>query len=421
MKGVARTVILAGLGVLGWSIAARASDASAVQVTDEDRTSRNFTRDSATVGDGKIRLEVRAMALNDEGDTRLNLLGFPAREEVSRENGGIFDVIGSYGLGKSTELGFSVPTFIEKQRVGDSTTQNKDVGDVLLYGKFKHDVATHCSIAGGVELTIPTGIERKSFGTGNYATNPFVSTRYANGRFSIGAHAGYQIYAGDTPDVYNYSADIILRASHEYALRVEMSGRMFQQSGLKYNDLVVMPGIDYFLTPDFVIRPTGLAGITTEALDWGIGLGLVYTFQAPSFSLPQAPPPAVAQAAEPPPAPAPVMKKKIVLRGVNFDFSKSNIRPDAVPILDQAISTLKESSGITISVEGHTDDIGSDEYNQALSLRRAEAVRDYLASHGIAASRMTVQGFGESSPVATNDTDEGRAQNRRVELRVTQE
>lgn len=420
MKGVARTWILAGFAVLGWSIAAHASDASAVQVTDEDRTSRNFTRDSATVGDGRIRLEVRAMALNDEGGTRLNLLGFPVREEVSRENGGIFDVIGSYGLGKSTELGFSVPTFIEKQRVGDSTTQNKDVGDVLLYGKFKHEVATHCSIAGGVELTIPTGIERKSFGTGNYATNPFVSTRYANGRFSIGAHAGYQIYAGDTPDVYNYSLDIILRISHEYAFRAEASGRMFQQAGSKYNDLVVMPGIDYYLTQDFVIRPTGLVGVTDEALDWGIGLGLVYSLQAPSFSLPQAPPP-VAQAPEPPPPPAPVMKKKIVLRGVNFDFNKSNIRPDAVPILDQAISTLKESSDITISVEGHTDDIGSDEYNQALSLQRAEAVRAYLASHGIAASRMTVQGFGESSPVATNDTDEGRAQNRRVELRVTQE
>ena len=74
-----------------------------------------------------------------------------------------------------------------------------------------------------------------------------------------------------------------------------------------------------------------------------------------------------------------------------------------------------------MSVDGHTDSIGSDAYNQKLSVRRAQAVADYLEKGGIAASRMTVKGFGESQPVASNDTAEGRAENRRVELKILQQ
>ena len=112
------------------------------------------------------------------------------------------------------------------------------------------------------------------------------------------------------------------------------------------------------------------------------------------------------------------MKRKIVLRGVNFDFDKSNIRSDARPVLDEAINVLKHEGGIAVIAEGHTDSKGTDAYNQRLSERRAKAVRDYLVKGGVAASRIETVGFGESKPVASNDTDEGRAQNRRVELRI---
>ncbi|MFQ5667082.1 MAG: OmpA family protein [Candidatus Binatia bacterium] len=137
------------------------------------------------------------------------------------------------------------------------------------------------------------------------------------------------------------------------------------------------------------------------------------------------PPPPVVAAAAPPPPPAPpppappVVQKKIILRGVHFDTDKATIRPDARPILDAAAQTLKENPKVTIAVEGHTDSVASDAYNQRLSMRRAEAVRDYLAGTGIDPKRMTVAGLGESQPVASNDTRDGRAQNRRVELRVT--
>jgi OOP family OmpA-OmpF porin len=121
----------------------------------------------------------------------------------------------------------------------------------------------------------------------------------------------------------------------------------------------------------------------------------------------------------PPPAPPPpVVKKKIVLRGVNFDFDKSTIRPDAADTLAEAARILREEPNLRVSVDGHTDARGTDEYNERLSERRAEAVTDHMTRLGISGSRLVPHGYGESRPVATNDTEEGRAQNRRVELNV---
>jgi len=145
------------------------------------------------------------------------------------------------------------------------------------------------------------------------------------------------------------------------------------------------------------------------------GLAFTYNFlPEPVAPAPPAPAP-VAQAAPPP---APPAKKKIVLRGVNFDFNKADIRPDARPVLDEAIRILKEEGDISIVCAGYTDSIGSDAYNLKLSQRRAEAVRDYLVKGGIAPDRIKVEGFGKADPVASNATADGRAQNRRVELRV---
>jgi outer membrane protein OmpA-like peptidoglycan-associated protein len=119
----------------------------------------------------------------------------------------------------------------------------------------------------------------------------------------------------------------------------------------------------------------------------------------------------------PPPEPEPVAER-IVLRGVNFDFDKSEIRPDAAVILDEAASMLSGRQDVVVRVQGHTDATGPEAYNQSLSEQRAASVRKYLVNNGIAASRLTSAGLGESQPIATNDTREGRALNRRVELQV---
>ncbi len=118
----------------------------------------------------------------------------------------------------------------------------------------------------------------------------------------------------------------------------------------------------------------------------------------------------------PPPAPAPAAKKKIVLRGVNFDFDKATLQPAGKPILEEAARILKENPSVNVQVQGFTDSVGSVEYNLRLSDRRAATVKNFLVAEGVAASRLTTKGFGKSNPVASNDTADGRAQNRRVEL-----
>lgn len=130
---------------------------------------------------------------------------------------------------------------------------------------------------------------------------------------------------------------------------------------------------------------------------------------------PPPPPPPVAEAAPPPPPP-PVVKKRIVLRGVHFDFNKAKIRPDSVPILEEAVDTLKQNPNVRVEVNGYCDAIGSVAYNLKLSRRRAAAVGDFLEKGGIAGDRLELHGYGKTHFVASNDTASDRAQNRRVEL-----
>ena len=134
-----------------------------------------------------------------------------------------------------------------------------------------------------------------------------------------------------------------------------------------------------------------------------------------------APPPAAAEPAAAPLAAAPLASaapapKTLTLEGVNFDFDKSFIRQEDVTHLDRDAATLKEWGDVKVEVAGHTDSIGTDDYNMGLSLRRANAVRDYLISKGIAGENLTAKGYGESQPVADNRTAAGRFKNRRVEL-----
>jgi outer membrane protein OmpA-like peptidoglycan-associated protein len=103
---------------------------------------------------------------------------------------------------------------------------------------------------------------------------------------------------------------------------------------------------------------------------------------------------------------------------ITFAFDSSNLQPQFYPVLDNVAGTLNEYNQTVIEVAGHTDNVGSDSYNQQLSVQRANAVAGYLSSKGIMQQRMIIVGAGESRPVASNDTDSGRAQNRRVEITI---
>jgi len=120
---------------------------------------------------------------------------------------------------------------------------------------------------------------------------------------------------------------------------------------------------------------------------------------------------------EPVVVPAPVAApQKLVLGDVLFETNKATLTQDATGTLDQAAASLQEWGHVKVEVAGYTDDRGTPEYNEKLSLRRADAVRTYLIGKGVDADRLTAKGYGESSPVADNTTVEGRSANRRVEL-----
>ena len=104
--------------------------------------------------------------------------------------------------------------------------------------------------------------------------------------------------------------------------------------------------------------------------------------------------------------------------GILFDFNSYNLTANSRAELDRLAGILNRYEDTDLSIEGHTDSKGTDAYNQRLSEQRANAVGDYLATDGISRRRMTIRGYGETRPVATNDTEAGRAQNRRVDINI---
>jgi peptidoglycan-associated lipoprotein len=115
-----------------------------------------------------------------------------------------------------------------------------------------------------------------------------------------------------------------------------------------------------------------------------------------------------------------LVRRTVVLEfeDIHFDFDRFNLRPDALKILDEAVTRLQANPTINVTVEGHADSIGTQQYNLALGERRANSARDYLVSRGIAASRIRTVSYGEDRPIDTNETTAGRARNRRAHLAV---
>ncbi|MDI3479647.1 MAG: hypothetical protein PWQ14_793, partial [Rikenellaceae bacterium] len=110
--------------------------------------------------------------------------------------------------------------------------------------------------------------------------------------------------------------------------------------------------------------------------------------------------------------------QSIVLRNIFFDFDKATIRPESKTELENLIKLMNDNPNIKIEISGHTDNVGSASYNQKLSESRAKAVVDYLIEHGIERSRLSYMGYGFEKPIASNDTEEGRQLNRRVEFKI---
>jgi len=115
-----------------------------------------------------------------------------------------------------------------------------------------------------------------------------------------------------------------------------------------------------------------------------------------------------------------IVNQTVTLTNINFEFDSAKLTRSSESSLDRIADSLKSQTDFRVEVAGHTDSVGAAEYNEQLSQERAESVRQYLLNRGVDPSRVTARGYGELNPVASNETESGRAMNRRVEFRVTE-
>jgi outer membrane protein len=227
----------------------------------------------------------------------------------------------------------------------------------------------------------------------------------------VGAGLNYTIFSGEKPD--GLSLDNSFGLALQAGIDIGINENWFVNGVVRWIDIDSDASI-------------GNQKIGTIEIDpWVVGAHVGYRFGRPAPAPapvvapePYVAPPPPRPAPPPPPPPPPPVPDIITLEGVHFAFASEQITADERGLLREAVDTLKNNPQVRVEAAGHTDSVGSATFNQGLSERRARAVRDYLVANGIAPERVTYRGYGLTMPVADNATDEGRAANRRVELRV---
>ncbi len=367
-------------------------------------------------------------------------------------------VQGAIGFTNWFEAGIDLPIVVyERWADPDTVTANlgtyAGLGDMRLEAKFRLlDIERyHVGVAVVPFGTFPTVTSKLQSKPDNTLASGWQNGKFAsNEQYSGGAkvvvegeisnrvwlalNAGYQFlryrqYYTQNADAWIDDVLLLGGAAH---VRITDS---WHAIGELYAETVAKPFSNAFQsqrqTPveaDLAVRfqpqnPPDIRGLTFTL---GAGRGLISKgvgapdlrvfanigFRKPRIvELPPPPPPAEVEAI--------VTEKIIITQKIHFEFNKSNIRPISFPILDDVAELLSKNPSIKkIEIGGHCDAIGGDEYNLRLSQKRAEAVVNYLVGKGIDRSRLIAKGYGESMPIADNNTTEGRAKNRRVEFTV---
>ncbi len=247
-------------------------------------------------------------------------------------------------------------------------------------------------------------------------TSPMHAALGASGQEELKAVSGKTavIIVSDGQPEFNLESSITLKAAQ--------SLKDQQGAGLCYYPILVGDNKKGAALMNEIVR-VGECGFVSNAdmllTDAGMARFVEDVFLTPKPVAPTA-------SASSPPAP-PVVAAPPEIKGLNaqgawvvedtlFDFDKSGVKPAAFDYLDHVAEIMKSYPNLHVQIQGHTDNVGSKAYNDALSIRRAQAVKTYLIDKGIQAERLSLEGFGFSKPVASNSTAEGRALNRRVEL-----
>lgn len=347
------------------------------------------------------------------------------------------DFWGTIGLTDWVQVGVDVPVALYEQFFdptlppGTATAQNLTrMGDVRLESKFRllNDFEHPVGIAVRPYITLPSGAGSKLVGSGSVTGGgDVIFDVHIKDRVFLSWNLGVLARGAATPGNLN----VTINDQFRYGMGANVKVRdWFEVLGEIYGYTVLQ---DFFSneseTPLEALG--GLRFFPTEGLRVGVGAGagLTFGYGAPDFrailDIAYIKPRVVELAAPPPPPPPPIVqvqeRRIVITEKIHFEFDKARIRPISFHILDAVVDVMIRHPEIQkVQIEGYTDAVGSDQYNLRLSQRRAESVRQYLIAHGVAADRLVAKGFGESNPIATNDTALGRARNRRTEFKILQ-
>lgn len=350
-------------------------------------------------------------------------------------------VQGALGFTDWFSAGVSIPAIVYENYLdpnalpGAPRETHAGIGDIRLETKFKllDNNVYPIGVAIVPLMTFPSGNSNYFLGNGKTSGGVRLSVEgNINHIVWIAMNWGYQYFPGQRQyyvnnadaimdDLLSYGLAVHGRINDMWSLIAEMYGETIAKNAFgSLRQTPIMANAGARFTPRFhgAVRGLSFTLAAGAGLTKGVGDPNFHIVGGVNYRKPR-----IVELEEPGAGEveANMEEKIIITQKIHFEFNKAIIRPISYPILDDVVDLLKKNTHIKrVRVEGHTDSVGSDAYNQRLSEKRAMSVVDYLVAHGISRDRLLSAGYGESRPIADNNTAEGRAKNRRTEFTVVE-